>query len=395
MNQQHGHISLLFKWVDNIAGVDRHQWNRLAVPLSTPILEWEWLYGLESSGSISADNGWVPAHLIVQSEHRLMAAAPLYIKTHSAGEFVFDHIWAQAAHQMNIPYYPKLVGMSPATPTVGYRFLVDPDVDETRLTHLMLDEIERFCKANRIFSFNILFADPGWRKILQGRGFIPWLHQSFLWENPGHGSFDDFLVRFNTNQRRNIKRERKALASEGIDVQIHTGNDIGPELFDVMYDYYENTNDKFGVWGCKYLNKAFFSGLYESFRHRLMVVAGYRKPVADKVPVGMSLLLQKKDTLIGRYWGSSGYYNALHFNACYYAPLEWAIRHGIRYFDPGAGSTHKIRRGFRAVGNYSYHQLFDPRLQWIMASYIDDINKMERTQINHLNSRAPYARKTG
>ena len=378
-------------WLRSVADVDQAQWDALAEPLTTPFLEWDWLHQMEISKSTTAETGWMPHHLTIWSDGRLIAAAPLYIKTHSAGEFVFDQAWADVAHQLKISYYPKLVGMSPFTPMIGYRFLMAPNQDEVGLTHRMVDEIEHFCHQFRISGCSFLFVDPQWGQMMARHGFICWLHQSFAWNNDGYRSFDDYLSVFNSNQRRNIKRERRSIDNQGIYLETFAGDMISADLLAALYPFYERTNDKFGPWGCKYLKRPFFEGLADGYRRRLLLVAAYKKKHRDS-PLALSLLVHKRDRLFGRYWGCSNEINHLHFNACYYSPIEWGIANGIKRFDPGMGGYHKVRRGFTAVGNYSLHRFFDMRLEHIMNEHIEEINLLEQRQIDELNADLPFAR---
>jgi predicted N-acyltransferase len=382
--------SYAFIWLENLAKVNQAEWDALAVALKTPFFEWEWLHQLEVSGSLGPESGWLPCHLTVWSGRRLAAVAPLYIKGHSAGEFVFDYAWADLAERLGIRYYPKMVGMSPFTPVVGYRFLIAPEEDEERLTALMVNEIDRFCRHHQISGCSFLFVDPGWQTIISRYGFTGWLHQNYAWQNPGFKTFNEYLAMFNTNQRRNIKRERKTIQNLGMVMRTFTGEKIPRAFFPLMYRLYTRTNDQFGPWGCKYLTKEFFEGLYHRYRHRLLILAAFNN-VDQEWPVGMSFLLTKGDQLYGRYWGSLKKINHLHFNACYYGPIEWAINHSIKLFDPGAGSTHKLRRGFAAVPNHSLHRFYDPRLQQIMQLHIDEINQMEQQHIEDLNKQLPFS----
>jgi len=379
-------------WLKSITEVDQTHWDVLAEPLRTPFLEWEWLRQMEVSKSTTAETGWLPYHLTVWSQDQLVAAAPLYIKGHSAGEFVFDHAWADVAQRLKIPYYPKLVGMSPFTPMVGYRFLIASGEHEENLTARMVGEIERFCRRHQIYSCSFHFVDPDWCHQMIKYGFSSWLHQSFVWQNLGYQSFDDYLAIFNSNQRHNIKRERKSIAIQALKIKVFQGDEIPNSFFSKIYPFYERTNDKFGPWGCKYLKDSFFSGLADGYRHRLVIVAVFNKEDADS-PLGMSLLVRKRDQLFGRYWGCSKEVNHLHFNACYYSPIEWAIARGIQRFDPGMGGYHKIRRGFTAIGNHSLHRFFDQRLDQIMKTHIEEINRLEQEHIDELNLELPFARK--
>lgn len=377
-------------WVRQLSEIERDAWDRLAKPLSTPFLEWEWLHLMEKSGSATAKKGWLPHHLTVWSGKNLVAAAPMYVKGHSAGEFVFDHVWADIAGRMEIKYYPKLVGMSPFTPMSGYRFLIAIEEDEQELTAVMIAEIDRLCRHYNMSGCSFLFADPRWHRGMLDHGFSSWRHQSYTWKNQGYKTFDDYLKIFNSNQRRNIKRERNTLEKHGIFVKTFTGRNIPRNFFLLMYSYYERTNDKFGPWGCKYLTKSFFEGLYHHYGHRLLFVAAFKNNDPSS-PIGMSLLVTKGKQLYGRYWGCAEQVSSLHFNTCYYAPIEWAIANGIHGFDPGAGGAHKIRRGFTAVSNHSLHRFYDHSLQRIMKTHIDEINRLEQEQIDTLNNALPFA----
>ncbi len=378
------------RWHQHIDDVPQEAWDALAQAQPTPLLEWEWLHQLEASGSISAETGWLPCHLTLWKGNDLRAAAPLYVKSHSIGEFVWDHVWADVAHQLGSRYYPKLVGMSPVTPAVGYRFLIAPGEDEEAMTATMLRQIQEFCDRNDISGCAFNFVDEQWRSLIEGLGYTSWRHQSFGWTNDGFRTFDDYLGRFNKNQRKNIRRERRSMEEQGLELRTLTGDEIPEHYFSIMYRYYRNTNEQFGMWAARYLNREFFLRL-AGFRHRILLVTAHHENTKDD-PVAMSFLLTKGDVLIGRYWGSAGFYNHLHFNACYYRPIQWAIENGIRWFDPGAGSSHKIRRGFRAVANHSLHWFRDRQLSMVMNQYIDQVNDSEQEHIEHLNGALPFAR---
>lgn len=377
-------------WISKIAKVPKSEWDALAQPLKTPFLEWDWLHNIETSGSVGGRSGWLPQHLTVWRDRQLIAAAPLYIKGHSQGEFVFDHQWAEVAYRLGIEYYPKLLGMSPFTPAEGYRFLIAPGEDEDQITGMMVSEIDYFCDRHNISGCHFLYVDPEWHPIIKRNGFLNWLHHSYIWENQGYQTFDDYLKVFNANQRRNIKRERKAVGKAGLQMQTLTGDDIPKALFSKMYNFYENTCDKFGWWGSKYLTKRFFELLHHNFRHRVLFVAGYREE-NDRFPVGMSFCITKGDRLYGRYWGSSNEIDCLHFDACYYAPIEWAIEHGINSFDPGAGGRHKKRRGFPATPNHSMHRFYHNHLSKIFSSYIDQVNEIEQLEMDRINEDLPFS----
>ena len=376
-------------WTHTITDVPQLAWDALAIPLKTPFLEWDWLHNLEVSQSVTANTGWLPNHLILWRDRTLIAAAPLYLKGHSQGEFVFDHQWAELASQLGVEYYPKLLGMAPFTPAEGYRFLIAPGEDEEEITALMLHEIDSFCVKHRISGCHFLYVDPQWRPILERQGFTSWLHHSYIWENANFQTFDDYLTGFNANQRRNIKRERKAVEKAGLRLQALTGEEIPNSMFPLMYHFYADTCDKFGWWGSKYLTKKFFEQLHNNYRHRVVFFAAYNQE-DPRQPVGMSFCLFKEDKLYGRYWGSFQDIDCLHFDACYYAPIEWAIAHGIQNFDPGAGGKHKKRRGFPATPNYSLHRFYNNRLGQIILPWIRKVNQMEQQEMDAINAELPF-----
>ncbi|MBE9076701.1 N-acetyltransferase [Romeria aff. gracilis LEGE 07310] len=375
------------QWISRLSEVPQPAWDAMALPMATPFFEWEWLRNLETSGSAVVRAGWLPQHLTLWRNHELIAAAPLYLKGHSRGEFVFDYQWAELAERLGISYYPKLLGMSPFTPAEGYRFLIAPGEDEAALSQMMVYEIDAFCQQNGISGCHFLYVDPAWQSQMEGLGFRPWMHHNYVWQNQDYGDFNDYLARFNANQRRNIKRERKSVQKAGLRFQVHTGEILTADLCSRVYDFYSDTCDKFGWWGSKYLTPKFFQQLYPQYRDRVVIFAAYTE--ASSSPVGLSFCLTKRDRLYGRYWGAFEDYNHLHFNACYYEPIDWAIQQGIQVFDPGAGGRHKQRRGFPATPNHSLHRFYEPTLSQVLEQHIERINAAERAEIALINQGLP------
>jgi uncharacterized protein len=376
-------------WVNSLAEVPPEEWDALTLKFKTPFFQWAWLRNMETSGSTTARTGWLPNHLLVYKAGKLVAAAPLYIKGHSYGEFVFDNQWAEVSERLGRDYYPKLLGMSPFTPAEGYRFLIDDTENEAVITELMISLINQFCTRNSLSGCNFLYVDPTWRSELETLGFCTWQHHGYIWSNQNYNTFDDYLKSFNANQRRNIKRERKSIVNAGLQFKVWTGEETPAHLFRRMYEFYADTCDKFGWWGSKYLTQEFFEQLESIWRDKVVFFAAYDEN--DHLdPVGMSFCLQDDDRLYGRYWGSSVEIDSLHFEACYYQPIEWAIQNKIRIFDPGAGGRHKKRRGFPATANYSLHRFYDPQMSQLLRGNIDRINKMEQREIDAINEDLPF-----
>ena len=384
------HPAWQVRWVKAIKEIPQDAWDRLAIPLQTPLLEWQWLHHLEASGSISPEHGWHPCHLTLWADDRLTAAAPLYIRTHSQGEFVFDHWWVQLAENNGIRYFPKMVGMSPVTPAEGYRFLMEDDMDRALTVKTMIAAIDHMCEKIGASACQFNFIDARWQNIFSESGFTAWHHQSYLWRNPGYNEFEDYLQPFKSSQRRNIRREVRRMDRAGLQIEAWTGDDIDPQLAAVMYQYYLRTNAQYGPWAARYLNADFFERIFRDHRHRLLVIAANAKDT-HRIPRALSMLLVKDRHLIGRYWGCAEPVKDLHFNMCFYAPIRWAIANGIETFDPGAGSPHKIYRGFRAEANTSMHRFYDPRLRFLFNRLIGEVNEMEQTNIDTLNMHLPYA----
>ena len=217
-------------------------------------------------------------HLGLWRGEQLLAVAPLYLKGHSYGEFVFDQSFAQLAGHLGLRYYPKLLGMSPVSPIVGYRFHVAPGQNEAALTAVMLELIDQFCREHGILSCNFLYVDPAWRPLAEAAGCATWLNQQSLWTNNGYRHFDDYLASFNANQRRNIKRERKAVQAAGLTVTPVVGAEISPRLLERMHHFYAQHCARWGPWGSKYLSEAFFAALASDpdLRRHLVLFSAHR-----------------------------------------------------------------------------------------------------------------------
>jgi predicted N-acyltransferase len=374
-----------------MADIPEAQWHALVSAEPLPFYSWSWLVGLESSGSVVPRQGWQPCHLGLWQGDQLIAAAPLYLKGHSYGEFVFDQSFAQLAAQLGQRYYPKLLGMSPVSPVVGYRFFTAPGEDAAALTALMLQLIDAFCREHQIFSCNFLYVDPAWQPLAEAAGCATWLNQQSLWSNQGYGDFNAYLASFNANQRRNIKRERKAVQAAGLQVTAVVGEDISAALITRMHGCYEQHCARWGPWGSKYLTEAFFDHAAAELRQHLVLFSAHRGD--PEQPVAMSLCVHTESHLWGRYWGSDEEIENLHFEVCYYAPIEWAISRGIQQFDPGAGGSHKRRRGFLARPHASLHRWYHPRFDAIVRRWLPEANAEQLQEIEAINAELPFTAK--
>ena len=380
--------SLTARWHRSINEIPEQQWNSLVGDTAIPFYRWSWLEALESSGSIIPEQGWQPLHLALWRDDIPIAVAPLFLKGHSSGEFVFDQTFARLAADLGLRYYPKLLGMSPVSPVLGYRFHVRSGEDEALLTRELLRAIDRFCEQNGILSCNFLYVDPQWRPLAEAAGCAAWLNQQSLWSNQSYGCFDDYLASFNANQRRNIKRERKAVERAGITVTPLAGQDLPAEMLERMHHFYAQHCARWGPWGSKYLTEAFFDEAAADLREHLVLFSAHRGDPLD--PVAMSLCVHAGDQLWGRYWGSDEEIDNLHFEVCYYAPIQWAIERGIQRFDPGAGGSHKRRRGFVARSHASLHRWYYEPFDAIARRWLPEANSEQLSQIEAVNAELPF-----
>lgn len=372
-----------FQWIQSIAACEQAAWDTLADRHAYPFLRWSWLHHLEASRSAVAAEGWQACHCLCFAGERLIGAAPLFLKDHSRGEFVFDSEWARVAHQIGVNYYPKLLGMSPFTPALGYRFLLAEDVDALALNRVLLDEIDRFCKQHRLAGLHLLHGAPDWVAQMTELGMGAWHHHGLIWENDRYPSFDDYLASFRSHQRKNIKRERRKVAELGVTFKVLAGDAVPDEYFDTMYAFYTDTCVKY--WGYShYLKHAFFQALARDFRQHVVLVCAYAP--GEKAPIAMSFLIHDRDWLYGRYWGARDDYAFLHFETCYYQPIAWAIEQGVRFYDAGSGGgRQKKNRGFPARLKPSLHRFYHPLLQQIWDQNIDHLNAGEAIQIELIN----------
>ncbi len=381
--------SLVANWHKSIKEIQEFDWQALSGESVIPFYEWQWLDTLEKSRSVSPEQGWQPLHLSLSRSNKLIAVAPLYLKGHSYGEFVFDQAFARLAESLNVKYYPKLLGMSPLSPVEGYRFFIDQKENKDEITNLMMKIIDKFAIKNGICSCNFLYVEPYWRTLAEKSGCSTWLNQQSLWLANDQKNFSDYLASFNSNQRRNIKRERKSVKEAGVLISTLTGEDIDTNVMRNMHNFYQAHCARWGIWGSKYLSRTFFERLpLTSQRDHLILFNAHKGNPKD--PIAMSLCVTNREKLWGRYWGSKEEVECLHFEVCYYSPIEWALNNGIKSFDPGAGGNHKRRRGFLAKPHASLHRWYNPQMKKLIKNWLPKVNQLMLEEIDAINAELPF-----
>lgn len=368
-----------------IGQADPGQWDACAGP-DNPFLHHAFLLALEESGSVSRRTGWQPAHLAAfDATGRLAGAAPMYLKSHSYGEYVFDHAWAHAYERAGGCYYPKLQVAVPFTPVPGPRLLVRPDAGEA-VQAALIQAMEEAARRFGASSVHVTFpTEAEWARL----GRAGWLQRTGLqyhWANRGYASFDDFLGALNARKRKAIRKERREVAESGVRLHTLTGPDLKAEHWDAFHRFYLETADR--KWGGGYLNRDFFARLGATMADRVALVMC--EDDGDWVAGALNLI--GSDTLYGRNWGSDGRYRFLHFEACYYRALDFAIARGLARVEAGAQGEHKIQRGYLPVPTYSAHWVADPGFRRALADHLERERAAVTADIEGLAAFSPYRR---
>lgn len=349
---------------EGIASLDASEWNAL-VGDGSPFLEWAFLASLEEAGTLDSRSGWSARPLVARENGRIVAACPLYLKHNSEGEFVFDFAWADAAHRAGLQYYPKLLVGVPYSPVTGARFLVRADCDRALWIERLGAALMTVCRDHSLSSVHVNFCLPDEAEILARIGFHTRIGLQYHWRNAGYRDFDAYLDAFRSKRRNQVRRERRAMAEEGVEIETLTGDALGPELVDPIYAFYRTTV-RAHSYGRQYLNRRFFELLLERFRDRIVLVLASQ----GGERIAGTFNVEKSGVLYGRYWGATRMVRHLHFNVCYYAAVEHCIARGLERFEPGAGGEYKQLRGFDAAPTHSAHFLADPRLSAAVEQYL-------------------------
>ncbi|MEL6662443.1 MAG: GNAT family N-acetyltransferase [Pseudomonadota bacterium] len=370
-----------------LSGVDRAAWDAVANPSGErydPFLSWDFLEALEASGAASPQEGWTPMHLVAQHpEGGLRAAMPLYAKTHSYGEFVFDHSWADAYERAGGRYYPKLLSAVPFTPVTGRRRLVPPGPDQAQLQRALVAGAVQLADENEFSSLHLNFVTEAESEDLTELGLMARTDQQFHFINEGYEDFDAFLAALSSSKRKNLRKER-AKAQEGLEIRHLTGEAITDADWDAFYTFYLDTGAR--KWGSPYLNRDTFTLLGERMADKILLVMAYE----DGHPIAGALNLIGSDTLYGRYWGCTVHKPMLHFEICYYQAIDFALAHGLTYVEAGAQGGHKLARGYQPVMTRSAHWIAHPGLAAAIEHYLDRERTAVAREQDYLSERTPF-----
>jgi len=367
--------ALTVKVVSGIQKVPREAWNALLGPLDPPVLRWEWLDALEASGSTTKARGWEAAHFTLWRGDTLVGAAPAWLKHHSMGEYVYDFAWANAARSFGIDYYPKLLVGVPLSPLTARRFLVAPTEDVAVIRAALLDAVLELGRKEKLSSVHVIFPPEAEAAALSSLGLFRRIGMQYHWVNPGYRTYADYLARFDSKRRHQLKHERGAAAKQGIALRTIRGDEVGKEHALLAYRFYENTVEKNG-WGQVQLNQDFFLRAFASLNGSVELVVAER---AGKTIAG-AFNLSTTERLFGRYWGCFEEVPFLHFHVCLYHSVDDCIQRGLKVFEPGAGGEHKISRGFVPTAIHSAHHVYSAPFK---AAVVNACER-ERVQVNQV-----------
>jgi uncharacterized protein len=336
-----------------------------------PFVSHAFFSALETSESACARTGWGPRHLVAKLDETIVGIVPCYLKSHSRGEYVFDHGWADAYERAGGHYYPKLQASVPFTPATGPRLLIREGIDHVQIRDALASGLVALCGATKASSVHVTFARESEWKYLAACGFLQRNDQQFHWHNQGYGSFDDFLATLNARHRKAIKRERRDALKEGITIHALTGSDITEDAWDAFFDFYMETGSR--KWGRPYLTRSFFSLIGESMANDVLLIMAKRQGRW----IAGAINFIGSDTLFGRNWGAIEHHPFLHFEVCYYQAIDFAIQRGLKTVEAGAQGEHKIARGYLPQTTYSAHYIADPGLRRAISDYL----KQERAYV--------------
>jgi predicted N-acyltransferase len=368
----------------DIASIGREAWTRLVAgdADTNPFVQYDYLHALEASGCVGPRTGWTPQHLTLARGGELVAAVPLYVKSHSFGEYVFDWSWADAYARYGLRYYPKLVAAVPFAPVAGTRLLAADDAAREALAEALLAH----ARASGFSSLHVLFAPPAQIEHLASLGMLVRRGVQFHWRNASYANFDEFLAALAQPKRKKIRAERRHVAQAGVTVERLSGDAIGAADWDFFHRCYRATYAAHG--SVPYLNREFFRRLGEAMPRNLLLVVARR----ERRPIAAALGVYDDTRLYGRHWGALESVSCLHFECCYYQMIEFAIERGLQVFEGGAQGVHKLARGLDPVVTASAHWLAEPAMRAAVARFLArEADAIEHT-LDELNEHRAWRR---
>jgi uncharacterized protein len=367
-----------------IAEIAPADWDACA-GADNPFVSHAFLAALEDSGSASSRTGWLPQHAALRNGAGvLVGAVPMYAKSHSYGEYVFDHGWASAFERAGGDYYPKLQAAVPFSPVPGPRLLRRPDAGIPIAT--MAQALEQGCRGLDLSSVHVTFCtEEEWEGLGQA-GWLQRLGMQFHWDNAGYASFDDFLGALSSRKRKGLRRERRDANAAGLTFRTLRGHEIRAQHWDAFYRFYTSTVDR--KWGSAYLTRQFFHLLGQRLGDQVVLMLAER----DGTPVAGALNLMGDGALFGRNWGCRGDWPFLHFELCYYRAIEFAIEHRLERVEAGAQGEHKIQRGYLPHPTYSAHWIRDAGFRRAVAGFLEQERPAVEEEMAALATMSPYRR---
>ena len=370
---------LIARVAPGVGAIPADQWDALA-GTGNPFVGHAFLSALEDSGSVGPGTGWNPAPIMIEDARGTpLAAMPAWLKSHSQGEYVFDHAWADAWHRAGGRYYPKLQIAVPFTPATGPRLLL---ADEAYAAPL-LRAAETLCAQNGLSSAHATFIEPGQRPLFERAGWLLRADIQFHWHNRGYGSFDDFLADLSSRKRKDLRKER-ARAQEGVEIRHVSGGDLRPEHWDAFWVFYQDTGAR--KWGQPYLTREAFDLFGERMAERILLVLAF----VDGTPIAGALNFIGEEALYGRYWGCTVERPFLHFELCYYQAIDAAIARGLARVEAGAQGGHKLARGYEPVPTWSAHWLADAGFREAVADFLEREREGVAQDSLYLAGRTPF-----
>ena len=385
-----GDIQIEVTAYSTLADIDPADWDACACPEvadggrpNDPFTTHRFLHALEASGSVGRGTGWEPRYLSAELDGEIIAVAPLYAKGHSQGEYIFDHNWAHAYESAGGDYYPKLQIAVPFTPATGRRFLTRPGHEATGISALVQGAVQ-FAAQNELSSLHATFCTEAEAIAGERMGLLRRVTQQFHWENHGYADFDAFLASLSSRKRKNIRKERRTAHDFGGEIRMLSGDEIEAEHWDSFWHFYQDTGAR--KWGTPYLTRAFFEIAHETLRDDITMVIATR----EGRDVAGALNFIGRDALYGRYWGCVEDHPCLHFEACYYQAIDFAIRHGLGRVEAGAQGEHKLARGYLPTETHSLHWIADRGFADAVARYLEEERRAIGQDIEILTAYGPF-----